>query len=371
MTKSSKALVTLQSLNPIEAFKPGGMKAVVKDIKTQAKAMITEDLETKQGREQVRTVAALVASSKTFVNETRLEQTKKFREKITEINDEGNAGVEALQDLQDEIRKPLTDYEAIIKKREQELENSLETLLTISDFEGLEPDSSMLSSSVKELDDHYKNTSWEGAEDRASHSYDRIKTKLKARLQGRIQYESDQEELRVLREQKEAQLAKDEEDRIKQEAADLAKKEAEEKAQKKIDDNKKIAADNLAAEKLKKDKAIQDKKDAEAKVKKAEADKKAAAKKAEDDKIAAKKQADKDKADAIQAEKDRVAAEEKRIADETALREENIKHKKGINESILAGFHEQMTLKPQEEELLKTFLNFIANKKIPFITINY
>ena len=275
-----------------------------------------------------------------------------------ESNAERDRGVAFLQDLQNDIRKPLTEYEDAEKKAKQLIENRIGFLSDCALFEIGEPDSEEIYCHLSDLEEGYKIEWQEDVADRASYAYDRAKAKLQQMLEHRLKYESDQKELEELRMNQAAQAKKDEEDRIVKEAAEAATKEAEDKARIERESSEKAAADKLAAEKEKSKRLEQDKKDAKAREEKVESDR-----------IAAEMKADRDKRNAVQAEKDRVAAKEKREKEETEKREADRNHRRKINNQAKTAMQKIIDLK--RENPIEDIITAIATGDIPHVTIKY
>ncbi len=353
----SQELIVWEELNPVELFKENGLDSVLKEIDEKARSVITEGVETKKSRDNIRAIAAKVGKDKTFIQKIGTKNTEEYRSLTKISNTERDRGVAFLQDLQDDIRKPLTEYEDAEKKRITDADQSIEKLSECAVFTELS-NSNGIKLRIDQLVTLYQNRDFsdfseadqEKYNNRAEHIYDRTRAMLDKNLQEQIQNESDQKELQELRESQAAQAKKDEEDRIRQDAADKATKDAEEKAKTERESSEKAAADKLAAEEEKTRRLEQDKKDAKDREDKAESDRITAEKKAEDDKKAA-----------VQAEKDRVAADKKREA--------NKKHTAKINEESAKALTEALPdIFLHQSEMI---INVIAAGEVTNITISY
>ena len=353
----SQELIVWEKLNPVELFKENGLDSVLKEIDEKARSVITEGVETKKSRDNIRAIAAKVGKDKTFIQKIGTKNTEEYRSLTKISNTERDKGVAFLQDLQDDIRKPLTEYEDAEKKEKQLIEDRIEFLSDCALFEGTEPDSEEIRYHLSDLEEGYKIEWQEDVADRASYAYDRAKSKLQQMLEQRLKHESDQKELEELRENKAAQAQKDEEERIRKEATDKATKDAEDKARIERESSEKAAADKLAAEQEKTRRLEQDKKDAKAREEKAEADR-----------IASQKQAEKDKAVAVQAEKDRVAAEKQREREAAEKREADKKHRARINNSAVSALVELTKITESDAKLV---IESIAKSHIPSVKITY
>ena len=357
---ASQELIVWEKLNPAELFKKGGLDSVLKEIDEKARSVILGGIETQKDRDNIRAIASKGSKAKTFVQKIGTKNTEEYRSLTKESNTERDRGVAFLQDLQDDIREPLTEYENAEKEKKQKIEDAIDSLSAYATFEE-EPDSVLIKMCLNNLQDEYSNFAFpEEYKDRAGYIYDRAKIALTTKLEDRIKYEADQKELEELRTKKSLQDQKDEEDRIRQDAADIAKKEAEDKAKTERESSEKAAADKLAAEQEKTRRLEQDKKDAKDREEKAEADRIAAEKKAKDDKQAA-----------VQAEKDRVAAKEKREKEESDKREANKKHRAKINNEVISALQKLMENGINGEDPLKDIVIAMAKGEIPHVTISY
>lgn len=84
------------------------------------------DTSSAKGRDAIRKLAADVGRTRKAVNDTRLELTEEHRRKVAEINKAGAGYVEKLEELQDEIRQPLTDWEAAEEVRRGKVQETLD-----------------------------------------------------------------------------------------------------------------------------------------------------------------------------------------------------------------------------------------------------
>lgn len=361
----SQELIVWEKLNPAELFKEGGLDSVLKEIDEKARSIILGGVDTAKDRDNIRAIAAKVSKAKTFVQKIGTKNTEEHRSAVKESNAERDRGVSFLQGLQDDIRKPLTEYEDAEKEKKARIEGHIDCLSECAAFED-DPDSDLIKERISDLEREYKFDWEEDVVDRASYTYDRAKSKLQGMLNQRTKYESDQKELQELRDNQAAQAKKDEEERIRKDAAEAATKEAEEKSRIERESSEKAAADQLAAEKEKNRRIEQDKKDAEAKVKKAE-----------EDRIAAEKKAEADKKAAVQAEKDRAAADKQREREKAEKREANKKHRAKIEyESIDAIVKyvfsgDNYTKETDTQVISETITQAIIDGEIPHITITY
>ncbi|WFZ28121.1 hypothetical protein [Citrobacter portucalensis] len=210
---------------------------------------------------------------------------------------------------------------------------------------------------------------------------ERIKAEEQARIKAeedRKRFESDHE-IALLMNEKHDREAKEKaeeserqriahEEELKRQAAEQAKREAEEKAAAELAAAKKREEDAIAARaqaellaKQAKERAEQEAKDAAAK---AEAEKKAAI---EAEQRKAQEEADRIKREAEAKEAARLA-EEKRISDEKAKREADVKHRKAVGTEIVNALTANTSIsREQAIEVLKALMDGL----VPRTQINY
>jgi len=369
MSNTANQLIVLEELNPVELFKPNGLDPVLKEVDEKARSVILNGVETQKDRDNIRSIAAKVGSTKSTLQKIGTKYTEKMRASVQESNAERDRGVNFLQKLQDDIRDPLTEYEEAEKQRKADADRAIEILSEVVDFSDEdigEINSENIKHRITRLDLLYKNLHFskefsdeeqEKYVTRAEHIYGRTKTSLDKKLEQELQYEADKAELAKLREKQAAQEKKDEQDRIAKDAADKATADAEKKAKEERESQQKIASDKLAAEKEKSDRLEREKQEEKDKVKKAETDR-----------IAAEKKADQDKKDAVQAEKDRQSAKKLKEKEAAEKREANKKHRAKINNNAKDALIRECKLGDVQAQAV---VESIARSDIQGVTITY
>jgi hypothetical protein len=111
-------LIVLEKINPKEVLTTGkGLDAVLAAIRERAFSM-GQDVETKIGREIMRTTAHNIAKSKTFLVGCGDKLKRPNQDEINKVNGNLNKkAVPVLDALKKEYRQPLTDYEDAEEKR--------------------------------------------------------------------------------------------------------------------------------------------------------------------------------------------------------------------------------------------------------------
>ncbi|EMI5464379.1 hypothetical protein R8E95_004474 [Enterobacter roggenkampii] len=296
---------------------------IIEKIEKEARSLVP-DVSTKKGRDAIASMAHKVARSKTYIDNAGKDLVAELKALPKQIDESRRIVRERLDALKDEVRRPLTEWEA-----EQE----------------------------------------------------RIKAEEAAKIKAeedRKQFESDHE-IALLMNEKHDREAKEKaeeaerqriahEEELKRQAAEQAKREAEEKAAAELAAAKKREEDAIAARaqaellaKQAQERAEQEAKDAAAK---AEAEKKAAI---EAEQLKAQEEADRIKREAEAKEAARLE-EEKRIADEKAKREADVKHRKTVGTNIVNALTSHTSL--TREQAIEV-LTALKDDLIPCAKIHY
>ncbi|MBQ5150355.1 hypothetical protein FDK32_21070 [Citrobacter freundii] len=296
---------------------------IIEKIEKEARSLVP-DVSTKKGRDAIASMAHKVARSKTYIDNAGKDLVAELKALPKQIDESRRIVRERLDALKDEVRRPLTEWEA-----EQE----------------------------------------------------RIKAEEAAKIKAeedRKKFESDHEIALLMNDKHDREVAEKKaeaerqriahEEELKRQAAEQAKREAEEKAAAELAAAKKREEDAIAARaqaellaKQAKERAEQEAKDAAAK---AEAEKKAAI---EAEQRKAQEEADRIKREAEAKEAARLA-EEKRIADEKAKREADVKHRKAVGTEIVNALTANTSIScDQAIEVLKAIMDGL----VPRTQINY
>lgn len=282
------------------------------------------DVTTAKGRARIASLAASASRSKTAIEKPGREYLRHLKEQPKIIEAELRRFVIECDEIRDETRRPLTEWEAEQERLKQEVEAKKKAEELAAEIE-VAHEMALLMNDAFDRD-----------------------AKAKA------------DEIERLR--------KAHEEFIAQQAAEKAKREAEEKAKRDIE----AAEQRERDAKLAQERAEQAAKDAAAK---AERDAKELAERVEREKqeaIAAEQRKAQEEADRIKREvqqkEDARLAEEKRIADEAAARKANEAHRKTVGTAVVNGLIEHAGL--TREQAIAT-LCAIKDSKIPHTNIHY
>lgn len=271
-------------------YAPNGLSDYLELIRQQVNEV--PDLSTAKGRARVASLAAQVSRSKTAIEKPGRDYLKRLKELPKEVEAELRRFVTECDQIRDDTRRPLTEWEAEQERIKQEEEANRKAEEDKKQFEADHEIALLL-----------------------NEKFDRDAAEAKAEAERK-------------------RIAHEEE--LKRQAAEQAKREAAEAAQREID----AAAAREREATLAKERV--------------EREAKEQAELAERNRIAAEQKAEREKQEAVeeaqrkaQAEADRIKreadekevarlAEEKRIADAAAARAANIEHQKTINNQVIA-----------------------------------
>ncbi|HHX3708943.1 TPA: hypothetical protein ACU9XO_001537 [Citrobacter freundii] len=296
---------------------------IIEKIEKEARSLVP-DVSTKKGRDAIASMAHKVARSKTYIDNAGKDLVAELKALPKQIDESRRIVRERLDALKDEVRRPLTEWEA-----EQERIKAEEA------------------AKIKAEEDRKKFESDHEIALLMNDAFDRELAEKKA----------EEERQRIAHEEE-----------LKRQAAEQAKREAEEKAAAELAAAKKREEDAIAARAQAELLAKQERERAEyaaaASAARAEREKQEAI---EAEKRKAQEEADRIKREAEAKEAARLA-EEKRIADEKAKREADVKHRKAVGTEIVNALTANTSIScDQAIEVLKALMDGL----VPRTQINY
>lgn len=317
-------LVVIEKKNAMAVFTNNDqLDPLIEAIEKEARSLVP-DVTTKKGRDAIASMAHKVARSKTYIDNAGKDLVAELKALPKQIDESRRVVRERLDALKDEVRRPLTEWEAEQERiKAEEAMNALhvEALAMNEDFD-------------RQL----------AARIESDHEMALLMNDAFDREQADKAAEADRQ-----------RIAHEEE--IKRIAAAAAAREVEQRAQREREE----AALREAALKAQAEQAERDRIAAE---QKAEADKKAAV---EAERRKAQEEADRIRREAEQREQARLA-EEKRKADEQARREADVKHRKAVGTEIVKALLANTSLtRDQAIEVLTA----VKDGRIPHTGISY
>ncbi|HDE1403879.1 TPA: hypothetical protein PCC38_001602 [Klebsiella pneumoniae] len=317
-------LVVIEKKNAMAVFTNNDqLDPLIEAIEKEARSLVP-DVTTKKGRDAIASMAHKVARSKTYIDNAGKDLVAELKALPKQIDESRRVVRERLDALKDEVRRPLTEWEAEqerIKAEEAMLALHVEALAMNEDFDR------QLAARIES--DHEMALLMNDA-------FDREQAEKKA----------EAERQRIAREEE-----------IKRLAEEKAKREAAEQAQREID----AAAAREREAILAKERAEREQREA---VERAEREKQAAV---EAERRKAQEEADRIRRKAEQREQARLA-EEKRKADEQARREADVKHRKAVGVEVVKALMDNTSLtRDQAIEVLTA----VKDGRIPHTGISY
>ncbi|WP_462199827.1 hypothetical protein [Klebsiella pneumoniae] len=317
-------LVVIEKKNAMAVFTNNDqLDPLIEAIEKEARSLVP-DVTTKKGRDAIASMAHKVARSKTYIDNAGKDLVAELEALPKQIDESRRVVRERLDALKDEVRRPLTEWEAEqerIKAEEAMLALHVEALAMNEDFDR------QLAARIES--DHEMALLMNDA-------FDREQAEKKA----------ETERQRIAREEE-----------IKRLAEEKVKREAAEQAQREID----AAAAREREAILAKERAEREQREA---VEQAEREKQAAV---EAERRKSQEEADRIRREAEQREQARLA-EEKRKADEQARREADVKHRKAVGTEIVKALLANTSLtRDQAIEVLTA----VKDGRIPHTGISY
>lgn len=366
------AIEEISEANAPAIYVAGGLQQFIDLVKSEVEGEVP-DLTTRKGRERIASLAAKVSKSKTAVEKPGRDYLRRLKEMPKVVEAELREFVTKMDALRDETRRPLTEWEAAEDARIDRHNDRLDWLKTLADDLG-ELNSLQLKGLIAEAEGMQLGAHWEEFEAEAANAKDKVLTTLRAALLKREQFEAEQAELARLRREAEERA---EQDRIRlaQEAAVEAERqraareqqaERDAAAKREQDLKDQAAAQERAAENERLQLQLQAEQAERARVQ-AEADRVAAEQRAEQDRQAAARRVEEAAEQARQEERRRADAAAAEIVRQQEARERDEAHRRAINRAALDAF----VAGGMTEECAKQAVTLIGQRKIPNIAISY
>ena len=332
-------IVAIEQPEIIEAFKvEGGTRALFERVSENARSVVF-DMGVKKDRESLKSFAYSLARIKTTVDNHGKELVSGIKQQAAVIDSDRKFWRDNMDLLQEEIRKPLTDFEQAEKDRVAKHENAIlvikEHLQELSTL-----DSSYIANRIEHLENFDVDYTFEEYEEQAKLAKFETLEALRKALSNREKFEAEQAELERLRQAEQARLQREHEERIAREAAEKATREAEEKAR-------------FEAERVQREKDEAEQREARLKAEKEAAELRAV-------------QAAENERKRIEAEQF-AQAEAARKAEEARLADKE--HRRVINREAFEAIQALCLGIPEAQ--IKELIGAIVDKKIPHVSIKY
>lgn len=355
MTESTELALVPPKETALQVFQAAnGLDPYLQKIRAEIDSF-TPDVTTKKGRDQIASIAHKVARSKTALDNVGKELVADLKEIPKKIDAERKRMRDLLDAWKDEVRRPLTDWEAAESAR---VAGHKETLAWLASFVDQRADltAEQLQLQLSEIEAFEISAALEEFETDAARSKDKAITALREQLARRTAHEEQLAEIARFNAEKAEREQKEREERIARQAAERAIREAEQRAQAERDAAAKREADAKAA------------------AERRELEIRLQAERAERERMEAQQRAEQAERNAAAQAERAAAAERQRIADEQAAAEREAKareadkaHRAEVNRAALAAFIEG----GMPEACAKQAVTLIAQRKIPGVAITY
>ena len=319
-------------------FVEGGVETMLAKISNELRPAHV-DLTTKSGRDAIASAAYKVSRAATVLDDIGKDSVAALKKRTAAVDLLRRTLRDGLATLKDEIREPLTTFETTEKARVDGHEAALSSLPAMLAHVG-ERTSGEIEAQIAELG-IVAQRDWQEYEARAVMTIDHVRTGLRQELVAARWREAERAELEVLRAKAAERERQDHERRIAEQAAADATMEASRQAaaaRQEIEDLREAAA---RREEL-----------------------------AEANRIAAQEQAEREKQQAIDDEREAVAANERLQRQLAEQRAKNKAHAAKINNEVLDALTELLGNGLIEEDAKKLIVA-IARGKIPHTSISY
>lgn len=328
-------LVVIEKQNAMAVFTTKEqLDPIIEQIEKEARSLVP-DVSTRKGRDAIASMAHKVARSKTYIDNAGKDLVAELKALPKQIDESRRVVRERLDALKDEVRRPLTEWEA-----EQERIKAEEAM-------------NALHVEALEMNDEF---------DRQLAA--RIAADHEMALLMNDAFDRDREEQR--RQAEQAQRERDEQ--LQREAAEKAQREAEARHRAEIE----AAARREAEVKARAESAERQRIEAEQRAQREAEEARLRAEREKQAAIAAEQRKAQEEADRIKREAEAKEAarlaEEQRIADETAKREADVKHRKTVGTEIVTALlaHTSLTREQAIEVLTALKDGLVPRAKIHY-----
>ncbi|MFM5717830.1 coiled-coil domain-containing protein [Aeromonas caviae] len=349
-------LVVIEPTTAVALFTEGqGVAELLADIRQKATSLVP-DITTAKGRKEIASIAHAVARTKTYLDGLGKEQTDKFKEIPKRIDANRKQIRDTLDALKDEVRAPLTQYEAAEEARVAVLQDRLTMLKDLGDSDAHEFSAADLQTMLLEVEQTALDETWQELLPQATVAKELAAKRLGEALAARLKYEAEQSELEQLRQKQVEQERIDRERLIAEQAAEQARREEEERQrlEREAAQHREQEAHRQAqAAREREEQARRNAEAAEVARQQAEAN--------------AARMAEEAAARAAEQERQRIELEQARKQQEDERRAADMEHRRTINNAILMDL---MGLGIEEGKAIN-LIKHIAGNKIDHLTISY
>jgi hypothetical protein len=331
---------------------PNGLEPWLQKIRDEVLAFVP-DTSTAKGRAAIASIAHNVAKSRVALDDAGKKLVAELKEVPKLIDAERKRMRETLEALQEQVRRPLNEWQAAEDARIDAHKAVIEHIEN-TDTAGMS--AALIGAKIQDLDSLVINQELEEFEADAHRAKAGSLVTLRKALVDQEQYEADQAELAQRRADDEARAQREHDEQIRKEAAEKAQRDADEAAQRERDQAEQ------------REKALkQQAEDAERKAEQAKRDKEEADRRAERERKEAVTRQEQAVEQARLDEKKRADDAAAEIVRQQDARAADTAHRAKINRSALEAF----TANGLTESCAKQAITLIVQGKIPAIALTY
>jgi hypothetical protein len=192
-------------INLQKLFTQEGIDSIIAEIKNEV-ADFSGDITTKKGQAEIKSMAAKIAKCKSPIKNLAMELKDESRKLIDSVNAQWNRYEEAMDNLRDEIRRPVDEIE---EKEAAELKAKQDQLGFLEHLKNYIPDSGFVKMSESYANalkraDELMNFDWQDFQFKADATFDQVKSLLQSRLDAALKNEAEQAELARIEAEKKA-----------------------------------------------------------------------------------------------------------------------------------------------------------------------
>lgn len=331
---------------------PNGLEPWLQKIRDEVLAFVP-DTSTAKGRAAIASIAHKVAKSKVALDDAGKKLVAELKEVPKLIDAERKRMRETLESLQEQVRRPLNEWE---EKEEARIAAHKAVIAHIENTDTAGMSGALIGAKIQDLDSLEINQELEEFEADAHRAKAASLVTLRKALADQERYEADQAELAQRRADDEARAQREHDEQIRREAAEQAQRDADEAVQRErhqAEQREKALKQQAEDAERKADQARRDQEEAE---QRAERERKEAAARQEQ---------------AIE----QARLDEKKRADDAAaeiIRQQNARaadtaHRAKVNRAALEAF----TANGLTESCAKQAITLIVQGKIPAIALTY
>lgn len=226
---------SIDKSNALSFFKEEkGLEPILTKIESHVKSLVF-DVNTKQGRKEIASLASKIAKSKTHIDNVGKELVDELKEIPRKIDAERKRSREFLDLLKDTTRKPLTEWEEKEEKRLKDIELKIEQIKSFGskyDAQEREYNSQELKDRKKTLVAIVIDDSFGESKAKAENAKVIALERLESHIELKETQEKQAEEFERMKKEQEEKDRQLEEERKKREIAEKAQKDAEENERK-------------------------------------------------------------------------------------------------------------------------------------------